>query len=193
MHSRRTWTFASWLLGAMCAGMLMSLSGCDDSASQCNGPIQKSLRYGCSADMALANTICCHNTMFAERSGYFEDIDGKVGLFGQLDASGTTTFYDSVCGLPLFKAPAGRSFEAWHAESRAHGWPSFRSSEIVSSNVVITAGGEMHSVCGTHLGHNIPDTSGDRYCIDLVCIAGEPNTTKAHSTTQGASKRVISE
>ena len=27
---------------------------------------------------------------------------------------------------------------------------------------------------GLHLGHNIPDRGGDRYCIDLVCIAGQP-------------------
>ena len=32
----------------------------------------------------------------------------------------------------------------------------------------------MSSVCGTHLGHNLPDYTGDRYCIDLVCIAGHP-------------------
>ena len=35
------------------------------------------------------------------------------------------------------------------------------------------ADGEVRSVCGLHLGHNIPDRGGDRYCIDLVCIAGE--------------------
>ena len=34
--------------------------------------------------------------------------------------------------------------------------------------------GEVRSACGLHLGHNIPDRQGDRYCIDLVCIAGKP-------------------
>jgi peptide methionine sulfoxide reductase MsrB len=28
------------------------------------------------------------------------------------------------------------------------------------------------SVDGTHLGHNIPDGEGNRYCINLVSIAG---------------------
>jgi hypothetical protein len=32
--------------------------------------------------------------------------------------------------------------------------------------------GEAVSVDGTHLGHNLPDRTGNRYCINLVCIAG---------------------
>jgi peptide methionine sulfoxide reductase MsrB len=27
---------------------------------------------------------------------------------------------------------------------------------------------------GTHLGHNLPDKSGSRYCINLVSVAGNP-------------------
>lgn len=34
--------------------------------------------------------------------------------------------------------------------------------------------GETVSVDGTHLGHNLPDRIGNRYCINLVCIAGQP-------------------
>jgi len=34
----------------------------------------------------------------------------------------------------------------------------------------------MESKCLTHLGHNLPKGGVDRYCIDLVCIAGEPLT-----------------
>ena len=30
------------------------------------------------------------------------------------------------------------------------------------------------SRCLTHLGHNLPQGGVDRYCIDLVCMAGEP-------------------
>merc|ERR1712085_117350 len=55
-----------------------------------------------------------------------------------------------------------------------HGWPSFRPEEIVSENVIIHEGGRMESRCLTHLGHNLPDGGVDRYCIDLVCMAGEP-------------------
>ena len=44
--------------------------------------------------------------------------------------------------------------------------------EMVAANVIIQPDGEMHSSCGTHLGHNLPDGSGDRYCIDLVSVAG---------------------
>ena len=40
----------------------------------------------------------------------------QVDLFSTLDATGVTIFYDSVCGIPLFRAPVGRTFEAWQAE-----------------------------------------------------------------------------
>ena len=64
--------------------------------------------------------------------------------------------------------------EEFKAESLAHGWPSFRPEEAVHENVKILEGGEMVSVCGTHLGHDIPDESGPRYCINLICMAGQP-------------------
>jgi len=34
--------------------------------------------------------------------------------------------------------------------------------------------GETVSVDGTHLGHNLPDKKGSRYCINLVSVAGKP-------------------
>lgn len=49
-----------------------------------------------------------------------------IDLFAKLDKTKTTTFYDSVCGIPLFTAPKGRTFAEWQAESHEHGWPSFR-------------------------------------------------------------------
>ena len=30
------------------------------------------------------------------------------------------------------------------------------------------------SVDGTHLGHNVPDRRGNRFCINLVSVAGKP-------------------
>jgi hypothetical protein len=30
------------------------------------------------------------------------------------------------------------------------------------------------SLDGTHLGHNLPDEKGNRYCINLVSVAGNP-------------------
>ena len=35
---------------------------------------------------------------------------------------------------------------------------------------------EVVSVDGTHLGHNLPDSKGNRYCINLVSVAGSPVT-----------------
>ena len=36
------------------------------------------------------------------------------------------------------------------------------------------ANGEVVSIDGTHLGHNLPDANGNRYCINLVSVAGFP-------------------
>ena len=47
--------------------------------------------------------------------------------------------------------------------------------EVVWDNVrVLKGSGETVSVDGTHLGHNLPDRSGNRYCINLVSVAGSP-------------------
>ena len=41
-------------------------------------------------------------------------------------------------------------------------------------NMRVLPDGEAVSVDGTHLGHNIPDGKGNRYCINLVSVAGLP-------------------
>ena len=41
-------------------------------------------------------------------------------------------------------------------------------------NVRCLENGEAVSLTGTHLGHNLPDGKGNRYCINLVCVAGKP-------------------
>merc|ERR1712194_378242 len=97
---------------------------------------------------------------------------------------GETIFYDVVCGLPLFIAPRGRSFADFQAESLHHGWPSFRPEEMISENVILHEDGRMESVCLTHLGHNLPESGVDRYCIDLVCIAGSPLTVSEGNLTK---------
>jgi hypothetical protein len=55
----------------------------------------------------------------------------STAFLKEVDRSGETTFYDSVTGRPLFIAPRGRSWEEFEAESRSHGWPSFRDQEVV--------------------------------------------------------------
>lgn len=87
---------------------------------------------------------------------------------------------DPTSGRPLFRAPVGRSYAEFIAESSDHGWPSFRDAEVVWDNVVVEPGGETLSVDHVHLGHNLPDLRGNRYCINLVCVAGHE--------TQGAAK-----
>ena len=136
-----------------------------------NAPVQSDLLYGVSNK--LADKICNYNRMFAEMGGYFRSTEFEDAV---LSANGPLTFYDSVTGKPLFQAPIGRSAEDFLQESRYHGWPSFRDAEVVWDNVrVLKNSGETVSVDGTHLGHNLPDKSGNRYCINLVSIAGRPN------------------
>jgi len=151
--------------------LLLLAVGAESAADQCGGGLpMDDLLFIKPVHKRIADRICCNNHRFAEPSG-FQD---QVGFFSQLDANGVNIFYDSVCGKPLFKAPVGRSFADWVAESRKHGWPSFRAEETFTENVNILPGGRMESVCGTHLGHNLPDKLGGRYCIDLVCMAGRP-------------------
>jgi peptide methionine sulfoxide reductase MsrB len=139
-------------------------------------PVQDSLRFGVSNQ--LADRICNYNRHFAEQAGYFTTSKEFETLVSSASEERPITFYDSVTGRPLFVAPIGRTAEDFLAESRIHGWPSFRDAETVWSNVrVLRNSGETVSVDGTHLGHNLPDRSGNRYCINLVSVAGRPPTT----------------
>jgi peptide methionine sulfoxide reductase MsrB len=136
-----------------------------------HSPVQDNLRWGC--DTATADRICNFNRHYAEHSGYFES---TKFIQEAKNAGGEITFYDSNTGMPLFVAPRGRSLENFLMESRAHGWPSFRDEEVIWENVRCLSDGETVSLAGTHLGHNLPDKKGSRYCINLVSVAGNPNT-----------------
>jgi len=145
---------------------------------QCKGldPMESVATFmGMELDYEMADRICCHNHRYAEPAGYHNS--AEVDFYAKLDPNVEHVFYDSVCGIPLFVAPRGRSFDDFVAESLLHGWPSFRPDEIVSENVIIHDGGRMESKCLTHLGHNLPKGGVDRYCIDLVCMAGVPGVT----------------
>ncbi len=134
-------------------------------------PVQKNLRWNCDYD--TADRICNFNRHYAEYAGYWES---TAFLNSIKDEEGPIKFYDSVTGSHLFTAPIGRSMEEFIKESRAHGWPSFRDQEVVwEGGVRCLANGECISDTGTHLGHNLPDASGNRYCINLVSVAGRPD------------------
>ena len=133
-------------------------------------PVQPDLLYG--VDNKLADKIVNFNRHFAEMGGQFRSTQWECKV---MQAEGPLTYYDSVTGKPLFVAPINRSKEEFLQESRVHGWPSFRDDEVVWDNVrVLRNSGETVSVDGSHLGHNLPDRKGNRYCINLVSIAGKP-------------------
>ena len=134
-------------------------------------PCQQNLLYGC--DFETADRICCYNRHYAEHGGY--SFQSPRTWLEFLSANpGEITYYDSVTGKPLFIAPRGRTVQQFIEESRKHGWPSFRDEEVIWDSVRCLANGETVSVDGTHLGHNLPSGGKNRYCINLVSVAGTP-------------------
>lgn len=129
-------------------------------------PVMKNLRWECDYD--TADRITNFNRHYAEYAGYWE----STKFLGEVDQENPTKYFDSVTGELLFTAPLGRSMQDFISESKSHGWPSFRDSEVNWEHVRVLPNGECVSLTGSHLGHNIPDSKGNRYCINLVCVAG---------------------
>ena len=134
-------------------------------------PLQNGLRFNMEQRYDTRWVCCASNKEYAEPAGTFMD------HLERRDVDGQVTFYDSRCGLPLFRSAVGRGASEWWAEAVDHGWPSFRDAETFSENLVLgpaDAQGvqEVASKCGTHLGHNLPDVDGRRFCINLLCVAG---------------------
>mmetsp|Transcript_13499 Transcript_13499/g.24435 ORF Transcript_13499/g.24435 Transcript_13499/m.24435 type:complete len:184 (-) Transcript_13499:687-1238(-) len=136
-------------------------------------PVQQNLRWN--VDRKTADRICNFNRHYAEHSGYLTKCPEFLAACQQAEKTKTTiTFCDSNTGKPLFEAPKNRTMQEFLAESKQHGWPSFRDAEVNRKEVRCLRGGEVVSLAGTHLGHNLPDRAGNRYCINLVSVAGNP-------------------
>jgi hypothetical protein len=154
------------------------------SFNTCKGPVQSNLRYNISSRTqatipvpvgdgeTLAEAVCCDSRtkVYAEPQFLYQAPD--IAFFSKL--KGVTTFYDPVCGIPLFRAPMNRTMAEFKADTDEHGWPSFRSAEVISENVHTEEGGFVYSKCGTHLGSFLPDSKGSRWCMDLSCVSGNP-------------------
>ena len=88
----------------------------------------------------------------------------------------SSLFSSTGCHNPpiLSSHLSARPFFA-QAETQEHGWPSFRAAEVIAPNVLtLDDGVTVVSACGTKLGTNEADETGDRFCMDLVCISGSP-------------------
>eukprot|EP00933_Yihiella_yeosuensis_P013186 TRINITY_DN12336_c2_g1_i2.p1 TRINITY_DN12336_c2_g1~~TRINITY_DN12336_c2_g1_i2.p1 ORF type:complete len:394 (+),score=78.61 TRINITY_DN12336_c2_g1_i2:68-1249(+) len=150
----------------------------------CKSPVQKNLFYNISSrteptvpvavdpSESLAQAVCCDNrtAVYAEPQFLYQAPD--IALYSKM--KGVTTFYDSTCGLPLFRTPVNRTFADFKSDTDEHGWPSFRKGEVFEENVKVDSNGFVFSTCGTHVGSYLPDDKGARWCIDLSCIAGRP-------------------
>jgi len=135
-------------------------------------PVQQNLRW--KSDGKVADNVCNFNRHYAESRGYWTSTDFVKESKEEYELNGEIKFYDSNTGKLLFNAPKGRSYDDFIKESVSHGWPSFRDEEVVWDDVRCLPNGESVSLAGTHLGHNLPDSSGNRYCINLVSVAGRP-------------------
>ena len=158
---------------ALKAGEKLPITATEDVMSQkahgtSEKPVQKNLRWKCDYD--TADRICNFNRHYAEYAGYWT----STTFLNEVDRENPTEYYDSVTGKLLFTAPVGRTMEEFLKESQSHGWPSFRDEEVNWEYVRCLPDGECVSTTGTHLGHNIPDGKGNRYCINLVSVAGRP-------------------
>ena len=131
-------------------------------------PVMKDLKWNCDYD--TADRVCNFNRHYAEHAGYWS----TTSYLEEVDRENPTKYFDAVTGNHLFTAPMGRSMEDYLVESGSHGWPSFRDEEVNWDYVRVLDNGECISTTGTHLGHNLPDSKGNRYCINLVCVAGQP-------------------
>ena len=148
-------------------------------------------------DPKLASRICSYNRHSAEPRGYAFGAEAVALNAGQRATytatlrqdEQPTTYYDSVTGNPLFVAPIGRSLDDFLAESREHGWPSFRDEEVVWEHCRVLPDGEAISTAGTHLGHNIPDERGNRWCINLCSVAHMPPVTMTEDSIRAALRR----
>ena len=133
--------------------------------------IERSLRWN--SRSATAKQICARNRHGAEWSGLLNRADKFIEELNQeMDGGGGhVTFYDSALNRPVF-AVTKRPLSQFLEESVKHGWPSFRAEDVVWENVRILDDGEVVTRDGLHLGHNIPDEKGARFCINLVCVSG---------------------
>jgi hypothetical protein len=111
-----------------CACVLMP-SHCNVSQEHgtCSHPAKPDAELRWGVPHTLADKISCFTRRYAEHSGYWESTSFLESVRGRTDP---VTFRDSVTGAPLFVAPQGRSWAEFVKESRAHGWPSFRDSEV---------------------------------------------------------------
>jgi peptide methionine sulfoxide reductase MsrB len=144
--------------------------------------LQGELRFRAKETLGHYSWVCCDNDVYTEPKGSFATTD----IFQAV--SNDTIFYDSQCGIPLFQL-GKRDLVNWTASSIAHGWPSFRDSEVYSfENLQVTDSGSVVSRCGTHLGHTLPDSHtlysgshnrapGERYIINLLCMSGYEGKT----------------
>lgn len=83
------------------------------------------------------------------------------------------TYCDSVTGKHLFTAPTERSLDSFISESRKEGRLVFRDQEVNWEYVRVLDNNDCVSVDGTYLGKYDPDRFGNKYSINLACVAGK--------------------
>ncbi|CAE8633063.1 unnamed protein product [Polarella glacialis] len=86
----------------------------------CRQAVMRPLRWG--ANWGKADEVCCFNRHYAESAGSWQSTSFPAALATAGAANQEITFYDSVSGKPLFRAPRGRS-AGFSARARATAGP----------------------------------------------------------------------
>lgn len=131
-----------------------------------------------------------HTYFSPEYAGYFEKDTTFLADTKDTGDDDGIEFFDSNTGKLLFTAPKGRTYSDFLVESKNHGWPSFRDNEVNWDYVRVLPNGETVSVDGTHLGHNLPDRKGNRFCINLVSVAGNPVEEEGNEEEEAGRKEL---
>jgi len=107
----------------------------------------------CASSLALAIARCLDRSFHTpEYAGYWESTSFQSDVDQDMEDGKAVTFYDSGWkGHPLFTAPMDRTWDDFLSESKKHGWPSFRDTEVNWDYARVLPGGEMVSVDGSHL------------------------------------------
>lgn len=139
-------------------------------------PVQIKLKW--KFDRSTADRISNFNRYNAEQHSYFLTI-----FFLRSSKGGKllrNTYYISrfQYWIELFIAPIHRTMQEFLDKSRVHGWRSFRHSEVGRKKLRYLKNGETVIIDSTHIGHNLPDQSGHRFCINLCSAAGNPTIGK---------------
>jgi len=116
--------------------------------------------------------LVCFNKRFFEPEGYYKT---TKFLEEAKSTKGPIDFFESDTSKRIFRAPVGRTMDAFLKEADRNGYLVFRDDEVNWDYVrVFPKGGALITDDGVFLGKNAPDVFGNKYVVNLGALAGLP-------------------